>query len=206
MVLAVAVLFFQVGAAQVDVSSPSPDANAASVTNTKDATAPRLPNLDNIKLGDEPAFSEKSSSPAPLKTVAYNSSQNSQSLSTIRVPEIKAPKESDVKAVETYASRRWLALSVAQSAAAGFDAYSTRYAVGHGAIEEDPLMRPFAHSPSIYVVSQLCPVALDFLARRMERSPNAFMRRMWWLPQTTSTGMYLFSGVHNMHVASQMSH
>lgn len=208
MVLAVAALLFQVGATQPTVSTPSPstDAPVTSSVATEDTSVPRLPNLDNIKLADAPVVSEKSNSAAPLKTLAYNASENSQSLSTIRVPEIKAPKESDVKPVENYPSRRWLALSVVQGAAAGFDAYSTRYAVGHGAIEEDPLMRPFAHSPSIYVVSQLCPVALDFLARRMQRSPNAFLRRMWWLPQTTSTGMYVFSGIHNLHVASQMSH
>lgn len=204
MVLAVAALLFQVAVGPAVTPSSDNETPAAAA----DTSTPRVPNLDSIKLGDQPAFVDKSSSPAPLKTVAYNTStsQKAQSLSTIRVPEINPAKQPEIRYAETYPSRQWIALSIVQSAAAGFDAYSTRYAVGHGAIEEDPLMRPFAHSPSIYAVSQLCPVALDFLARHMERSPNVFIRRMWWLPQSTATGMYLFSGVHNMHVASQIQH
>lgn len=204
MVLAVAALLFQMSGAQPAASAPTADLQTPAAT--ADTNSQRLPNFDNLKFPDAPAFVDKSSSPTPLTTVAYNSSQNSQSLSTIRVPEIKPEKPRELTPAEIYPSRRWIALSVVQSAAAGFDAYSTRYAVGHGAVEEDPLMRPFAHSPSIYVASQLCPVALDFVARRMQRSPNSFIRRMWWLPQTTSTGLYLFSGVHNMHVASQIAH
>lgn len=203
MVLAVAALFLQLSSVQPAANAPTTDVQTPAAT--ADTSTQRLPNLDNIKFPDAPTFVDKSSSSTPLKTVAYNSSQNSQSLSTIRVPEIKPAKQRELTPVEVYPSRRWLALSVVQSAAAGFDAYSTRYAVGHGAVEQDPLMRPFAHSPSIYVVSQLCPVALDFVARRMQRSPNSFIRRMWWLPQATGTGVYLFSGVHNLHVASQVS-
>lgn len=202
MVLAVAALLFQVATMQPTSNTPSEETSVAA----PDTGPQRLPNLDNIKLADQPAFVGGTNSSTPLKTVAYNGSQNSQSFSTIRVPEINPAKQAETKYAETYPSRRWLALSVVQSAAAGFDAYSTRYAVGHGAVEEDPLMRPFAHSSSIYVVSQLCPVGLDFVARRMQHSPNGFIRRMWWLPQTTSTGMYLFSGIHNMRVASQLSH
>lgn len=207
MVLAVAALFLQFAGVQATVNTPAVDAEAtAPVPDT--TTTQRLPNLDNIKLADQPTFAAKSSSSTTVKTVAYSdsgNSQNSQSFSTIRVPEIAPKKQQEIKYAETYPSRRWLALSAVQSAAAGFDAYSTRYAVGHGAVEQDPLMRPFAHSPSIYAVSQLCPVALDFVARRMQRSPNSFIRRMWWLPQTTSTGVYLLSGIHNIHVASEMS-
>jgi len=206
MVLAVAALLFQVSAVapSVDMPTTEPEANAAVAA--PDTNTQRLPNLENIELADQPAFVEKSNSSSTLKTVAYNTSQNSQSLSTIRVPEIKPTKQSDVTYAESYPSHRWLALSALQSAAAGFDAYSTRYAVGHGAVEQDPLIRPFAHSPSIYLVSQVCPVALDFVARKMQHSPNGFIRRMWWLPQSTSTGVYLLSGIHNMHVASQISH
>lgn len=210
MVLAVAVMLFQVVAAQATVDKPSPDAETTTLTESvPDTTSQRLPNLDNVKLADQPAFVAKPNSSTQLKTVAYsgsNSSQNKQSLSTIRVPEIKPEKQPETKYAETYFSRRWVALSAAQSAAAGFDAYSTRYAVGYGAVEQDPLVRPFAHSPSIYVVSQLCPLTLDFVARRMQRSPNSLIRRMWWLPQSTGTGVYLFSGIHNMHVASHLAH
>jgi hypothetical protein len=37
----------------------------------------------------------------------------------------------------------------------------------------------------------------------MQRSENSFIRRNWWIPQTASTGMYLFSGIHNMQNANR---
>jgi hypothetical protein len=91
----------------------------------------------------------------------------------------------------------------AQHGAAAFDWYSTRYAVGHGAVEENPLVRPFAHSLAIYVVSQVTPAVLDLVALRMERSRYRFVRRMWWVPQTLSGATYILAGVHNFRVASE---
>ncbi len=64
-------------------------------------------------------------------------------------------------------------------------------------------MRPFAHSPAIYVATQVGPAILDFAARRMQHSENSFIRRSWWIPQSASTGMSLFSGFHNMSVANR---
>jgi hypothetical protein len=218
MVLAVAALLFQVSAVPYSMpaqfahadSGVAADADGSAMVAADVATADttnvqKHPNLDNVKLGDQPAFAKestsgKSSSTPALKTVAYNTPDSS--ISTVRVPEINLGKPQEIKVAETYPARRsWVALSILQHGAAGFDAYSTRYAVGHGAVEDDPFLRPFAHSPSIYLVSQLCPLALDLVGRKMQRSQNDFIRRMWWLPQTASTGMYLFSGVHNMHVA-----
>jgi hypothetical protein len=94
-------------------------------------------------------------------------------------------------------------LTIAMHGAAAFDAYSTRQAIGRGAVEDDPLMRPFAYSPAIYVASQVGPVLLDLVSRRMMRSENLVLRRMWWIPQSGSTAMFIFSGVHNLGVASR---
>ncbi len=128
--------------------------------------------------------------------------QSTQSLSTVEAP---ATLPADVKPVEEYPSRRkWIALSIVQHGAAFFDSYSTRQAIGNGAVEEDPLMRPFANSPAIYAAIQVGPVIFDYAARKMQRSESNFIRHMWWVPQSTSTAMYLFSGVHNMHVAGRM--
>jgi hypothetical protein len=128
--------------------------------------------------------------------------QNPQSLSTVKIP---ATLPADVKPAEEYPSRRkWIALSIVQHSAAFFDSYSTRQAIGSGAVEEDPLMRPFAKTPAIYAAIQVGPVILDYAARKMQRSENNFIRHMWWMPQSTATAMYLFSGVHNMHVAGRM--
>jgi hypothetical protein len=130
--------------------------------------------------------------------------QTAQSLSTIRVPDPLPAKPRPVIGVAEKSSlRNWLILSVAQHGAAAFDAYATRQAVSKGAHEADPLMRPFAGSPGIYVAIQAGPVALDYLARRMQRSQNSFLRRTWWVPQSASTGLFVLAGVHNLRVAGR---
>ena len=94
-------------------------------------------------------------------------------------------------------------LSIAEHSAAAFDAYSTRQAISSGAHETDPMMRPFANSPGIYAAIQAGPVVLDYAARRMQRSQYQLLRRTWWLPQSASTGLFLFSGVHNLNLANR---
>jgi hypothetical protein len=129
---------------------------------------------------------------------------DSEALSTIRIPESESDKLVGVTLPEAVPSRRsWIALSVAQHTAAAFDAYSTRQAIARGAVEDDPLMRPFAHSSGLYAAIQACPVVLDLAARRMQRSENNLVRHTWWLPQAVSTSLFLFSGVHNLGVASR---
>jgi hypothetical protein len=142
--------------------------------------------------------------PAVLRAAALDSSGNdTQTLSTIRIPESNK-KAFERVSVQSMPSRKmWLALSIAQSSAAGFDAYSTRRALDTGAHEADPFMRPFASSPAIYAAIQVAPVVLDFTARHMQRSELPLIRHTWWLPQTLGTGLYLFSGVHNMQVANR---
>jgi hypothetical protein len=113
-----------------------------------------------------------------------------------------------MKPIKVYAaarprmSRSWLALAIMQHGAATFDAYSTRQAIGHGAVEDDPLMRPFAHSGAMYAAIQVGPLVLDYVARRMQRSEYGIVRRMWFVPQSVSTAGFLISGVHNLSVAS----
>ncbi len=139
---------------------------------------------------------------APVPTAA--AAQESQTLETMRLEEPKLGKNGRVKDVEGMPSRRkWLALAAAEHGAAAFDAYSTRQAIGRGAVEADPMMRPFADSPSIYAAIQVAPLALDYAARRLQRSQNPLLRKMWWLPQTGATSMFLFSGVHNLGVATR---
>jgi hypothetical protein len=99
----------------------------------------------------------------------------------------------------------WLILSTGQHGAAAFDAYSTRRAITRGARETDPLMRPFAHSPTIYLAIQAGPVMLDIAARQMQRSRNNLWRHTWWVPQSASTAIFLFSGIHNLQFAKKRS-
>jgi hypothetical protein len=96
----------------------------------------------------------------------------------------------------------WLALTVVQHSASTFDAWSTRYSItsGHGR-ELNPLMKPFAGSAAIYGAIQLAPVGTDFLGRRLMRSSNPKLRKLWWLPQAAGTVGFIFSGVNNVRVA-----
>ena len=129
--------------------------------------------------------------------------QNSQQFSTIRIPETNEKRYVIRSAESAPARRNWLMLAVLEHGAATFDAYSTREAISRGAVEGDPLMRPFAHSPAIYAALQVGPVLFDVLARHMQRSPYNFERRTWWVPQTASTGMSIFAGVHNMNLKTR---
>ncbi|MBZ5503349.1 MAG: hypothetical protein LAN59_14145 [Acidobacteriia bacterium] len=68
-------------------------------------------------------------------------------------------------------------------------------------MERNPFMRPFAGSPSIYAAIHVAPMGLDYVAIRMQRSQNSFLRHTWWLPQAASTGLFIFCGAHNLQVA-----
>jgi hypothetical protein len=95
----------------------------------------------------------------------------------------------------------WYALTFASSGAAGFDAWSTRRAISGGyGTESNPLLRPFAHSNAMYAATQVSPLVLDYVGRKMMTSRHPLLRRMWWLPQSAGTGMSLFAGVHNVGV------
>ena len=64
--------------------------------------------------------------------------------------------------------RQWLGLSIAQHTAAGFDAWTTRREISSGQAQElNPLLKPFAGNSSLYLATQVTPVALDFLAHHM---------------------------------------
>jgi hypothetical protein len=151
---------------------------------------------------------EAASDPHPAALPARAAAMNPDfeipaSLALVQVPD-KSQREHRFISLENSGSRRrWIALAAAEHAAAAFDAYTTRYAISRGAVEQDPFMRPFANSSAIYAAIQVGPVVLDIAARRMQRSQNGFLRRTWWLPQSVSAGMFVFSGAHNLRVAGQ---
>ncbi|HEY0702839.1 MAG TPA: hypothetical protein VGD60_08740 [Candidatus Acidoferrales bacterium] len=180
-------------AADAAQTSPKPDY----IISESESSSSRL-NVASVKL-----ISTDSKS-ATIHPISFdNNAQNGQTLSTIHLPDANSSRENQIeRAVETPSRRQWLALAFVEHGAAGFDAYSTRIAIGHGAVEEDPLMRPFAHSPSIYASTQVGPVLFDLLARHMQRSEYPLIRKVWWMPQTLSAGISIFSGVHNLNVAS----
>jgi hypothetical protein len=201
MVLAVAALLLQFHAIPATVASagtisttPAPEY----VTLNTDTSTSRL-NVASVKLVSTDSKS------ATMRPVSINEVQSGQTLSTIHLPDPNLSTENRIeRVIQTPSKRQWMALAFVEHGAAGFDAYSTRIAVGHGAVEEDPLMRPFAHSPAIYASTQVGPVLFDLLARHMQRSEYPLIRKVWWMPQTLSAGISIFSGVHNLNVASSL--
>lgn len=207
MVLAIAALFLQFAPAV----QPLPDVNlASSIPVARTAASDAKPEQPGPSSAPGSASASVNSTNGNALPVGFalasleSTSQNGQALDTIRVPEVAPTKPVKIILPETHPRRAWLLLSMAQHSAASFDAYSTRLAISRGAREGDPLMQPFAHSPAIYGAIQVCPLVLDFAARRMERSEHSFLRHTWWMPQTAATAVFLFSGAHNMNVASSL--
>ena len=101
--------------------------------------------------------------------------------------------------VETPMKRKlWYTLSITGSGAAAFDAWSTRRAISQGyGTEANPLLRPFSHSNAMYAATQVSPLVMDFIGKRMMTSRHAWMRNLWWVPQSAGTSMSVYAGVHN---------
>ena len=223
MVFAIAALFVQFAPAQpvlapvfttklpttlsaADGTKPKPPAPAGdnSTTTTATATVPATSGTGHLSLDTVNLSGNATEHAQPgMTAMSLGSDENSQALSMVRLAE-PAP----IKPVKIYSpeaprmSRSWLALSLVQHGAATFDAYTTRQAIGRGAVEDDPMMRPFAHSGAIYAAIQVGPVVLDYVARRMQHSENGTVRRMWFVPQSISTAGFIMSGVHNMGVST----
>ena len=206
MVLAVAMLFLQFAPALPDVNFVSAPAAKAAAGDTQSGQVKPAPS-STARTATSSSTDSATGNAVPVAfTLASlaSDSQNGQALDTIRVPQPAPAKPVRVILPETHPRRAWLLLSVAEHSAATFDAYSTRVAVSQGAAESDPFLRPFVHSPAIYGAIQVGPLVLDYAARRMERSEHGLLRRTWWIPQTAATGLFLFSGAHNLNVANSM--
>lgn len=112
------------------------------------------------------------------------------------------PVPPDSAATNTVGQRHpheWLALTIVQHGAAGFDAWSTHRVVeSMKGREENPLLRPFAGNDSIYVAVQVAPVVLDLVSHRMMTSRHPWVRRVWWVPQAAGTAVSLGSSIHNV--------
>jgi hypothetical protein len=97
--------------------------------------------------------------------------------------------------------RLWLGLSIVQSTAASFDAWTTRREISSGQGQElNPFLKPFAGNSSLYVVTQITPVAFDYLGHYMMYSRHSWERHIWWLPQVLGTASSFAAGGHNLTV------
>lgn len=206
MLLGFACLLFQLAPAARALPAVVSDPVLVAAVKPALAAVPDVPSQTALPVAPRADFADAESNPTSSSLRRVNSSasstQNSQVLSTIHVPPIEPGKPVRVVSATNAGSRKsWVMLSLAQHGAATFDAFATRRAVSSGAIERNPLMRPFAGSASIYVAIQVAPVALDYVALRMQHSQHGVLRRTWWLPQAASTGLFIFSGAHNLRVA-----
>ena len=92
----------------------------------------------------------------------------------------------------------WYTFMAVSHGAAGFDAWSTKRAVsGNYGTESNPFLRPFAHSNAIYAATQVSPLVMDYLGRRMMTSSHPTLRRFWWVPQVAGASFSFGSGMHN---------
>jgi hypothetical protein len=117
---------------------------------------------------------------------------------------LKAGKPLTVSVTELQAENRrkqlmWKGLVIASSGAATFDAWSTRHAITtYGAVELNPLLKPFAGNASLYVAVQVAPALLDFAGKKMMYNRHGWVRRVWWVPQSASFVTSMFCGAHNL--------
>ena len=97
--------------------------------------------------------------------------------------------------------RIWYGLAAAGHAGAAFDAWSTRRALsGNYGTESDPLMRPFAHSGTVYAATQVTPLLMDMIGKRAMVSEHMWVRRLWWVPQSVGATLSFTTAVHNVGV------
>jgi hypothetical protein len=93
----------------------------------------------------------------------------------------------------------WRGLTIATSSAAMFDAITTRHAITtYGAVELNPMLKPFAGNSSLFAAIQVAPAILDYAGRKMMYSKHPWMRRVWFVPQSASFVSSLFCGAHNL--------
>jgi len=139
----------------------------------------------NAVLPDAPVPVEPVSDPAPM---AYLNPNKRMKVSV-----------SELIAENRRKQMMWKGLVIASSGAATFDAWSTRRAITNsGAVELNPMLRPFAGNASLYAVIQVGPALMDFAGKKMMYSRHTWVRRMWWVPQSASFVSSIFCGAHNL--------
>jgi hypothetical protein len=178
--------------------------DAAKTADLRVATECSIPSTDasGEATDDSSLSTELPSRPEPKMRDAVEASSREPLVPRPEVLPLEPAKLAFSRPYETRAQKKmWYGLAVAGHSAAGFDAWSTRRAIsGHYGTESNPFLRPFAHSWSMYAATQVSPVVMDFLGKRMMVSPHRWVRRMWWLPQSVGTSFSFAAGVHNIGV------
>jgi hypothetical protein len=161
----------------------------------------------------ETAKSSKPDAPTP-KVAAFSASEEAETgtgagtsaaepASSSAVSFANTPvRPASNEAYETPRKRAiWYGLMVAGHSGAAFDAWTTRRAISGGyGTESDPTQRPFVHSGAIYATTQVSPLLMDYVGRKMMRSRYPLLRRFWWIPQAGSASLSFGSAIHNYRV------
>lgn len=181
-----------------DLAKPVTEASAAiSVDTAKEAaTAKSLPSAPEPKIKtDADVAADSSSGPTVVPGSVAPAPGNPS-------PAIKPGKTAFAPGYETEKQRKeWYALTIASSGAAAFDAWSTRRAISGGwGTEANPLLRPFSHSNAIYAATQVSPLVMDFIGRKMMTSRHLMLRRLWWLPQSLGMTTSVMAGINNVTI------
>jgi hypothetical protein len=183
-----------------------------------------LPVSDHAALVDEvpnttsPALTSKETAPRSLTPVTLSASlssmpqpkSNSDADPSFADPALPEPRSFAFQPVKPailhhYNNRNekitWYSLMVAEHAGAVLDAWSTRRALSRNfGREGDPLMRPFAHSGTIYVATQVTPLLMDIIGRRAMVSARPWVRKLWWVPQSAMASVSFEAGIHNVRI------
>jgi hypothetical protein len=218
MVIATLVLLFQAPAVLVRiddaVKNPPPVTYyAANLTDERTSitafqpapastTAPAPSRFDNdgIRLLNLPDDGSKAKSTSAEPVFP---DMTSKVLSAVHIPPQfeKLPPLPERRSSVLRPGHAWLALALAQSSAATFDAWTTNRAIAQGHTELNPILRPVAGTPAMYAAIQATPILFDFIGRKMQHSENGTMRRMWWVPQVLGTVTSFGAGIRNLSVS-----
>jgi hypothetical protein len=191
---------------QVDLPVSNPTAPTAIVAQLPDTTAPAVtpkeftaPNSSTLGT-----FSETSAPSMPQPKA------NSDADPSFADPAVLEPRPLPFHPVKQairhhYSNRNekitWYSLMIAGHAGAVLDAWSTRRALsGNYGHEADPLMRPFAHSGTLYLATQVTPLLMDIIGRRAMMSERPLVHKLWWVPQSVMASMSFHAGIHNIGV------
>ncbi|HWZ23799.1 MAG TPA: hypothetical protein VN037_00860 [Verrucomicrobiae bacterium] len=186
----------------VDLPVSNPTASTAIVAQLPETTSPALTQKEftppNTSAPAAPSEGSLPSSPQPKA--------NSDAGASFAEPHAfpSQPVKSAVR--HNSASRNekitWYSLMIVEHAGAVLDAWSTRRDLSRNfGTEGDPLMRPFAHSRTIYVATQVTPLLMDILGRRMMTSERPWVHKLWWVPQSAMASVSIEAGAHNILIA-----
>jgi len=210
MILALAVLLFQPQALPQPTSQPEQSSVATASNSGETSSAPFSPaGTASTDAGSSSTMTYEPEHVASLPAAPSPSSGSGGSASSATPapsPYVIAPNMTTMMVSveqlreEAWRKRRiWYGLALASHSAAGFDAWTTNHEIAAGQGRElDPLMKPFAGNPSIYVATQVGPAILDYVGKRMMFSRRSWIRSVWWLPQALGTAGSFASGAHNL--------